>query len=95
VLLDLGLQYKSGLDVLPLILREQPFAGVFILTASHSLELAVESMKRGAKGYPTKNLGIEKIEDEVNKCLDSKDLTGEIEGLEESVDNKIIRSMPL
>ncbi|MCA2960284.1 MAG: sigma-54-dependent Fis family transcriptional regulator [Silvanigrellales bacterium] len=72
VLLDLTLGTRSGLEGLPLILKEQPYAGVFILTASNSVEQAVESMRRGAAGYLTKDLTHEKLEEELKRFLEQR-----------------------
>jgi two-component system response regulator GlrR len=72
VLLDLTLGSRSGLEGLPLILKEQPYAGVFILTASNSVAQAVESMRRGAAGYLTKDLSHEKLEEELRRFLEHR-----------------------
>jgi len=72
VLLDLTLGARSGLEGLPLILKEQPYAGVFILTASNSVEQAVECMRRGAAGFLTKDLPHEKLEEELRRFLETR-----------------------
>ena len=72
ILLDLSLGGQSGFEALPMVFQKQPFAGVFILTSSESIETAVECLRRGAKGYLTKNLPLEKVEREIQEFLQTK-----------------------
>src|SRR5262249_7213394 len=49
--LDLRLGRKSGLDLLPELLRDSPSLAVVIITAHGTLDTAVEAMRRGAFDY--------------------------------------------
>lgn len=51
VLLDLNLSGEQGLDGLAIVLKDAPFTRVYILTATGTLQRAVEAMKRGASGF--------------------------------------------
>src|SRR6516225_10053279 len=61
VFLDLWLQAKSGLTVLPELLRRQPGVGVIVITAFASFESAVEAMKLGAVDYLPKPFTPEQV----------------------------------
>lgn len=69
ILLDLQLGEEEGMNGLPLILREQPFAKVFILTSHGTIERAVECMKRGASGFFEKSSNLDQIVSEVKSAV--------------------------
>ncbi len=49
--LDLRLGSSNGLDLLPVLLAEQPHLAVVIITAYATIETAVEAIRRGATDY--------------------------------------------
>jgi NtrC-family two-component system response regulator AlgB len=49
--LDLRLGRESGLDLLPVLLRQSPAIAVVVVTAYASVDSAVEAMRRGAFDY--------------------------------------------
>lgn len=51
VFLDLRLGLENGLDLIPRLLAENPWAKIVVITAYASVETAVEAMKRGATDY--------------------------------------------
>src|SRR5207302_8694974 len=51
VFLDVRLGVHNGLDFLPRLLAESPWAKVVVITAYASVETAVEAMKLGATDY--------------------------------------------
>lgn len=51
VVLDLNLAGESGMQLLPLLLQQQPALRVIMLTAYASVVTAVEAIKRGALNY--------------------------------------------
>lgn len=61
-IVDLRLQADSGLEILRLILAQQPECRVVMLTGYGSIATAVEAVKRGAVNYLTKPARIEQLE---------------------------------
>ena len=55
VIVDLMLGDESGLDAIPLILREAPFTRIFILSAHGSIDVAVKAVRLGASGFLQKS----------------------------------------
>ncbi|HUB24331.1 MAG TPA: sigma-54 dependent transcriptional regulator, partial [Tepidisphaeraceae bacterium] len=51
VFLDIRLGMDNGLDFLPALKAESPWAKVIVITAYASIETAVEAMRRGASDY--------------------------------------------
>ena len=69
VILDLNLGDEYGIDGLPFLLKQAPFAKIFILTSNASIEKAVECMQRGATGFLTKDMAPERIVSEIVKHI--------------------------
>lgn len=69
VILDLNLGNEYGIDGLPFLLKQAPFAKVFILTSNASIEKAVECMQRGATGFLTKDMAPDKVAAEISRHL--------------------------
>ncbi len=61
ILMDYGLSDGSGLDAMRAILERQPQVKVVFLTIHESLELALEAILHGARGYLAKNIAISKL----------------------------------
>jgi DNA-binding NtrC family response regulator len=72
VLLDLQLGQEEGINGLPLILREQPFAKIYILTSHGSIERAVECMRRGASGFFEKTGDYDYLINEIKATITPK-----------------------
>ena len=51
IFLDLRLGVDNGMDLIPRLLAENPWAKIVVITAYASVETAVEAMKRGATDY--------------------------------------------
>ena len=51
VFLDLRLGMHSGLDLIPLLLAENPNVAIIVVTAYATVETAVEAMRRGVWDY--------------------------------------------
>ena len=51
IFLDLRLGLDNGLDLIPRLVAENPWAKIVVITAYASVETAVEAMKRGATDY--------------------------------------------
>ncbi len=69
VILDLNLGSEYGIDGLPFLLKQAPFAKVFILTSNATIEKAVECMQRGATGFLTKDMSPDKVVAEITRHL--------------------------
>jgi two-component system, NtrC family, response regulator GlrR len=81
-IVDLQLVRKDGIRVmedLHLIIPDMP---VIILTAHGSIESAVEAMKRGAYGYVTKPFEPEDLLFQIQKAMENRRLSSEIERLQ-------------
>lgn len=72
ILLDLQLGEEEGLNGLPLILREQPFAKVYILTSNGTIARAVDCMNRGASGFFEKSSDLDRIVAEIKSAVTAK-----------------------
>ena len=84
-LLDYRLGAESGVALMEEILRTHPQMPVIILTAYGSIEGAVEAMKKGAYGYLTKPLDMEKLLLQINHCLEKTRLSNEVHRLKSLV----------
>src|SRR6266478_9743912 len=51
VFLDIRLGVQNGLDFIPQLLSQSPWARVVVITAFASIETAVRAMKQGAADY--------------------------------------------
>ncbi len=54
VFLDLKLGEENGMELIPVLLSDSPWAKIVVITAYASIESAVEAMKRGAADYIAK-----------------------------------------
>ncbi len=61
VILDLRMPGESGLSILPKLHERFPSCDVLLLTGFGSISVAVECMKRGAKNFLTKPVGLSEI----------------------------------
>lgn len=69
LILDLFLDRISGLDVLKIILQKKLDIPVLMITASTSIQNAVEAMKCGAYDYVVKPFNFEQIEKTIEEIL--------------------------
>ena len=70
VLLDLSMPFRSGWDLLPEIVREQPLTPVIVITAADKVEMAVQCMKAGAFDYIVKPLDDTRLVTSVQRAVD-------------------------
>jgi DNA-binding NtrC family response regulator len=61
ILLDLGLPDLNGMEVLDVILRQDPNRDVIVLTGLMSTSAAVEAINRGASDYITKPIDLDEL----------------------------------
>ncbi|MDD2581827.1 MAG: sigma-54 dependent transcriptional regulator [Desulfuromonadaceae bacterium] len=83
IVLDLMMPYVSGLDLLPLLIRDFPHIPVIVMTSSDDIETAVSCIKAGAADYITKPMDIERLLLSVEKALQFNDLYVENRNLRE------------
>ena len=74
VLLDISLPDRNGLEVLKLIRRDTPDAGVIMITAFDSSQMAFQASKEGAESYITKPWDNDKLLLEIRNALDKSRL---------------------
>jgi len=81
VLMDIKMPTVDGLQALSLLRDRHPETMVIIMTAFGSLQAAVEAMKRGAYDYITKPFDFEELTLLVQRALEVKALTQELNRL--------------
>jgi DNA-binding response OmpR family regulator len=88
VFLDIMLPDTTGIELLPIIRRDQPDLPVLILTAHATLETAMEAIRHGARDYMIKPARPETILKRVQEILDEQthprrrhELLNQIQGL--------------
>lgn len=83
IVLDLLMPHVSGLDLLPILIRDFPHIPVIVMTSSDDIETAVNCIKAGAADYITKPMDIERLLLSVEKALQLNDLYTENQSLRE------------
>ena len=83
ILLDLVMPGRSGLDVLAELPEPKP--PVVVLSATRTLDTAVEAMKRGAVDYVTKPFEVEPLLVKVRQLLEHRRLAEEVDRLRAEV----------
>ena len=88
ILLDLVMPGRGGLDLLASLADEVDPPPVVVLTATKTVDTAVEAMKRGAVDYITKPFEVEALRIKVRKLLERRDLEREVVRLRAEVDGQ-------
>jgi len=88
VLLDLVMPGRSGLDLLAALADAVDPPQVVVLTATKTVNTAVEAMKRGAVDYITKPFEVEALRIKVRKLLERRELEHEVVRLRAEVDGQ-------
>ncbi|MCP4070086.1 MAG: sigma-54-dependent Fis family transcriptional regulator, partial [Phycisphaeraceae bacterium] len=88
VLLDLVMPGRSGLDLLAELAERGVRAPVIVLTATNTVNAAVEAMKRGAADFVTKPFELEALRIKVRDRLEKRDLLEEVERLRDEVEDR-------
>jgi len=87
VLIDMKMPAMSGLELLELLLEENPWLTVVMMTAHGTIETAVEAMKTGAYDFITKPFDTEAIAFTLQKALERSRLLRENLRLQRDVRN--------
>jgi two-component system response regulator HydG len=85
VVTDLRLGAGDGLKVLAAARASQPETGVLVITGHGSIDTAVAAMKAGAFDYLTKPVEPEELALALGKCIEHRDLLGEVRRLRAEV----------
>ena len=81
IVLDLMMPYKSGSELLPVLVADHPDVPVIVMTASDDVETAVECLKAGAFDYLLKPVEPGRLVAAVEKALKLHTLEREVSSL--------------
>ncbi|HEX4342255.1 MAG TPA: sigma-54 dependent transcriptional regulator [Verrucomicrobiae bacterium] len=87
--LDLKLDDKSGLELLPMLLTRNPRMEVVVFTAFASFESAVEAMRNGATDYLPKPFTPDQIRQVLAKITKNRKLKGRVADLEARISSVV------
>ena len=82
VVLDVNMPGPSGIDILKSIKKSDPGIGVIILTGHSTKDVAIDALKGQADDYIEKPMHPAKIKEVIEKILERKAGTGEIDALD-------------
>jgi NtrC-family two-component system response regulator AlgB len=85
VFLDLRLGMDNGMDFLPRLTAESPWAKVVVITAFASIETAVEAMRRGAIDYLPKPFEPAQVQLVTKKVAERRQLELKVEALKNAL----------
>lgn len=85
IFLDLRLGTESGLDLIPLLLAQNPWARIVVITAYASVDTAVEAMKRGATDYLPKPFTPAQVEMVTTKVAKQRQMELKLEALQQAL----------
>jgi DNA-binding NtrC family response regulator len=88
ILLDLVMPGRSGLDLLADLNERGVLAPVIVLTATNTVNAAVEAMKRGAADFITKPFELDALRIKVRNLLEKGELVREVERLRDEVEER-------
>ena len=88
ILLDLVMPGRSGLDLLAELGERGVRAPVIVLTATNTVNAAVEAMKRGASDFVTKPFELDALRIKVRDKLEKRELQVEVERLRDEVEDR-------
>lgn len=83
IVIDLMMPHVSGLDLLPVLIRDFPHIPVIVMTSSDDIETAVSCIKAGAVDFLTKPVEIERLLLSVENALHINELSLENRSLRE------------
>ena len=82
VLLDIMLTGIDGIETLEKLKESHPRTQVIMITAFATLDRAVDAMRLGAEDFVQKPFSPEEIRKVVNRALQRRDLSGDVENLD-------------
>ncbi len=87
-IVDYKLENESGIDVIQLLLDQNPLLTPIMVTAYSNVENAVEAMKKGAYDYIVKPLDFEKFLLVLNRALERQKLRREVTQLQDTLEER-------
>jgi len=84
-ILDIKMPSLTGLEVLDKIKQEKIKTSVVIMTAQDTMRNAVDAMKKGAYDYITKPFELDELEMIVDKAIEARRLSEEVQNLRQEV----------
>jgi two-component system response regulator AtoC len=88
ILLDLVMPQRSGLELLAELTERGVRAPVIVLTATNTVNAAVEAMKRGAADFITKPFELDALRIKVRNLIEKGELQEEVERLRDEVGDR-------
>ena len=88
ILLDLVMPGRSGLELLADLSERGIRAPVIVLTATNTVNAAVEAMKRGASDFITKPFELDALRIKVRNLIEKRELEEEVERLRDEVEER-------
>jgi DNA-binding NtrC family response regulator len=79
IILDLAMPEMDGIEVLKILLKENPDLQIIFLTGHATLEKGIEAVKLGAVDFIEKPVDIETLLEKVNEAKTKRDLLSEKE----------------
>ena len=86
---DLRLKESSGMDLLPLLLKESPELAVILITAYGTFDTAVQAIKRGATDFLSKPFTPAQIRHVVEQVIERRAMQRRVADLEEQLRNAV------
>lgn len=83
VILDLHMPHMTGLELLPILVRDYPHIPAIMMTGNDEIETAVECMRIGAFDYLVKPVEAGRLVSSVGKALDLLDLNAQLSSLKQ------------
>jgi len=88
ILLDLVMPERSGLELLAELAERGVRAPVIVLTATNTVNAAVEAMKQGASDFITKPFELDALRIKVRNLIEKGELQEEVERLRDEVEDR-------
>lgn len=83
VVLDLHMPHMTGLELLPILVKDYPHIPAIMMTGNDEIETAVECMRVGAFDYLVKPVETGRLVSSVKKALDLLDLNDQLSSLKQ------------
>jgi len=77
IILDLAMPEMDGIDVLKILLKENPDLQIIFLTGHATLDKGIKAVKMGAFDFMEKPVDIKKLLEKVNEAKAKRDLLAE------------------
>jgi two-component system response regulator RegA len=77
IILDMAMPEMDGMDVLKILIKENPDLQIIFLTGHATLEKGIEAVKLGAVDFMEKPVNIDKLIEKVNEAKTKRDLLSE------------------